>query len=62
MNVSKFFLVGITEFPEWLTIPQVYFKGEFIDGCDILLNMHQSGDLERTHTGRKGQKCLQEIL
>ncbi|RUS26186.1 thioredoxin-like protein [Jimgerdemannia flammicorona] len=30
----------------WPTIPQVYIKGEFIGGTDILLNMHQSGDLE----------------
>ena len=36
---------GIKEFSEWPTIPQVFFKGEFIGGCDILLQMHQSGDL-----------------
>lgn len=30
----------------WPTIPQVYIKGEFIGGIDIMLNMHQSGDLE----------------
>lgn len=37
---------SIKEYSEWPTIPQVYVKGEFIGGCDILLNMHQSGDLE----------------
>jgi monothiol glutaredoxin len=37
---------GIKEYSEWPTIPQVYVKGEFVGGCDILLNMHQSGDLE----------------
>ncbi|KAG0165362.1 monothiol glutaredoxin grx5 [Apophysomyces sp. BC1034] len=37
---------GIKEYSEWPTIPQVYIKGEFIGGCDILMNMHQSGDLE----------------
>ncbi|KAH6916325.1 monothiol glutaredoxin-5 [Coprinopsis sp. MPI-PUGE-AT-0042] len=37
---------GIKEFSEWPTIPQVYVNGEFIGGCDILLNMHQSGELE----------------
>ncbi|KAI7908348.1 thioredoxin-like protein [Cokeromyces recurvatus] len=37
---------AIKEYSEWPTIPQVYIKGEFIGGCDILLNMHQSGDLE----------------
>lgn len=37
---------AIKEYSEWPTIPQVYIKGEFVGGCDILLNMHQSGDLE----------------
>ena len=30
---------------EWPTIPQIYLKGEFIGGCDIILGMHQSGEL-----------------
>jgi len=30
----------------WPTIPQVYINGEFVGGCDIMLNMHQSGELE----------------
>ncbi|CAO3680923.1 unnamed protein product [Umbelopsis ramanniana] len=37
---------GVKEYSEWPTIPQVYIKGDFVGGCDILLNMHQSGDLE----------------
>ncbi|KAJ7650726.1 monothiol glutaredoxin-5 [Roridomyces roridus] len=37
---------GIKEFSEWPTIPQLYVNGEFIGGCDILISMHQSGDLE----------------
>ncbi|EAU90056.1 monothiol glutaredoxin-5 [Coprinopsis cinerea okayama7 len=37
---------SIKEFSEWPTIPQVYVDGEFIGGCDILLGMHQSGELE----------------
>ncbi|KAF9077996.1 monothiol glutaredoxin-5 [Rhodocollybia butyracea] len=37
---------GVKEFSEWPTIPQLYVNGEFIGGCDILLSMHQSGDLE----------------
>jgi len=36
---------GIKDYSNWPTIPQVYFKGEFIGGCDILLQMHQSGEL-----------------
>ncbi|XP_005179589.2 glutaredoxin-related protein 5, mitochondrial [Musca domestica] len=35
----------IKEFSEWPTIPQVFINGEFVGGCDILLQMHQSGDL-----------------
>ncbi|KDN53472.1 monothiol glutaredoxin [Tilletiaria anomala UBC 951] len=37
---------GIKEYSEWPTIPQVYLNGEFIGGCDIMLSMHQSGELE----------------
>lgn len=36
---------GIKVFSNWPTIPQVYFSGEFVGGCDILLQMHQNGDL-----------------
>ncbi|KAJ1865001.1 monothiol glutaredoxin grx5 [Coemansia sp. RSA 2703] len=36
---------GIKEYTEWPTIPQVYVKGEFIGGCDVLVQMHQSGEL-----------------
>ena len=35
----------IKEFSSWPTIPQVYFNGEFIGGFDILLQLHQSGEL-----------------
>ncbi|KEI41064.1 uncharacterized protein L969DRAFT_93573 [Mixia osmundae IAM 14324] len=38
---------GIKEFSSWPTIPQVYIKGEFVGGCDIMLGMHQSGELEK---------------
>ena len=36
---------GIKDFSDWPTIPQVYLKGEFVGGCDILLQMHQNGEL-----------------
>uniref|UniRef100_H3CWG3 Glutaredoxin-related protein 5, mitochondrial n=1 Tax=Tetraodon nigroviridis TaxID=99883 RepID=H3CWG3_TETNG len=36
---------GVKDFSNWPTIPQVYFDGEFVGGCDILLQMHQNGDL-----------------
>jgi len=36
---------GIKEFSDWPTIPQLYVKGEFIGGCDIVREMYQSGEL-----------------
>jgi monothiol glutaredoxin len=36
---------GIKEFSSWPTIPQLYVKGEFIGGCDIVTEMFQSGEL-----------------
>ncbi|KIL65617.1 hypothetical protein M378DRAFT_49903, partial [Amanita muscaria Koide BX008] len=38
---------SIKEYAEWPTIPQVYVNGEFVGGCDIVLGMHQSGELEK---------------
>ncbi|WP_249548944.1 Grx4 family monothiol glutaredoxin [Anaplasma phagocytophilum] len=37
---------GIKEFSSWPTIPQLYVKGEFIGGCDIVREMYQSGELQ----------------
>lgn len=37
---------GIKEFSDWPTIPQLYVKGEFIGGCDIIKEMFQSGELQ----------------
>ena len=36
---------GIKEFSDWPTIPQLYVKGEFAGGCDILREMFESGEL-----------------
>jgi len=36
---------GIKEFSNWPTIPQLYVKGEFVGGCDIVREMFQSGEL-----------------
>ena|SRR3989338_7441140 len=38
---------GIKEFTEWPTIPQVFINGEFIGGCDIITEMHESGELKK---------------
>jgi monothiol glutaredoxin len=39
---------GIKEFSNWPTIPQLYVKGEFIGGCDIVREMFQTGELQET--------------
>ena len=38
---------GIKEFANWPTIPQLYVNGEFIGGSDIMIEMHQSGELKK---------------
>ena len=37
---------GIKEFSNWPTVPQLYVKGEFVGGCDIVREMFQSGELQ----------------
>lgn len=37
---------GIKEFSDWPTIPQLYIKGEFIGGCDIVKEMFDKGELQ----------------
>jgi len=37
---------GLKQFSNWPTIPQLYVKGEFVGGCDIITEMYQSGELE----------------
>jgi monothiol glutaredoxin len=37
---------GIKEFSNWPTIPQLYVKGEFVGGCDIVKEMFEEGELE----------------
>jgi monothiol glutaredoxin len=39
---------GIKQFTNWPTIPQLYVKGEFVGGCDIVREMFQSGELAET--------------
>lgn len=36
---------GIKDYTNWPTIPQVFINGEFVGGCDIMLQMHQNGEL-----------------
>ena len=37
---------GIKEFSDWPTLPQLYVDGKFVGGCDIVLEMFESGDLQ----------------
>lgn len=39
--------VGIKEYSDWPTIPQLYVDKEFVGGCDILMSMHQNGELAK---------------
>jgi monothiol glutaredoxin len=43
---------GIKEFSNWPTIPQLYVKGEFIGGCDIVKEMFESGELQQLLTDK----------
>lgn len=42
-----FLFIGIKEYSDWPTIPQLYVEKEFVGGCDILVQMHQNGDLAK---------------
>ena len=50
---------GIKEFSNWPTIPQLYVKGEFVGGCDIVREMFEGGELE-TFLAEKGV-ALQKV-
>ena len=38
---------GIKEYSDWPTIPQLYFRGEFVGGSDIMMEMFESGELQQ---------------
>jgi len=42
---------GIKEYSNWPTIPQLYVKGEFIGGSDIMMEMYESGELQQVVGG-----------
>jgi monothiol glutaredoxin len=42
---------GIKEYSNWPTIPQLYVKGEFIGGSDIMMEMYENGELQTTVAG-----------
>ena len=49
---------GIKEYTNWPTVPQLYVKGEFVGGCDIVREMFQSGELA-THMAEAGVEVTQ---
>jgi monothiol glutaredoxin len=50
---------GIKEFSQWPTVPQLYVKGDFVGGCDIVREMYETGELEELLTER-GVKAAQQ--
>ena len=44
---------GIKEYSDWPTIPQLYIKGEFIGGCDIVKEMFENGELKSLLESKK---------
>jgi monothiol glutaredoxin len=42
---------GVKEYANWPTIPQLYIKGEFVGGCDIMKEMYHSGELQQMLEG-----------
>jgi monothiol glutaredoxin len=43
---------GIKEYSSWPTIPQLYIKGEFVGGSDIMMEMYESGELQQVIDGQ----------
>lgn len=37
---------GVKEYADWPTIPQLYIDGQFVGGCDIMTELHESGELK----------------
>jgi len=44
---------GVKDFSDWPTIPQLYIKGEFIGGCDIVKEMFEKGELKKILESKK---------
>jgi monothiol glutaredoxin len=42
---------GIKDYANWPTVPQLYVKGEFVGGADIMMEQYQSGELQQILTG-----------
>jgi monothiol glutaredoxin len=44
---------GVKQYSDWPTIPQLYVKGEFVGGCDIMREMYESGELDTFMTEKQ---------
>lgn len=42
---------GMKEFSSWPTFPQLYIKGQFVGGCDIVMDLHEKGELSQLVEG-----------
>ncbi len=51
---------GIKDFTNWPTIPQLYVKGEFVGGCDIVREMYLNGELEDVFK-KAGIACAPQV-
>ncbi|WP_419145039.1 Grx4 family monothiol glutaredoxin [Novosphingobium mangrovi (ex Hu et al. 2023)] len=49
---DPFLREGIKEYSDWPTLPQVYVRGEFIGGCDIVRDMYAAGELQALLAGQ----------
>ena len=48
---------GIKEYSDWPTIPQLYVKGEFVGGSDIMMEMFEAGELQQLMTDKQVAKA-----
>src|SRR4051812_38707713 len=52
---------GIKEYSDWPTIPQLYIKGEFVGGCDIVKELYAKGDLQKLLGVKEQEVTLPQI-
>ncbi|MCY4148153.1 MAG: Grx4 family monothiol glutaredoxin [Gammaproteobacteria bacterium] len=51
---------GIKQYSNWPTVPQLYIRGEFIGGCDIMMEMYENGELEKLIKAGEGEAVSAE--
>jgi monothiol glutaredoxin len=48
---------GVKEYSDWPTVPQLYVKGEFVGGSDIMMEMYEAGELQQLLDGKQVAKA-----